>query len=345
MKKNDPVAENHLQDVDAEEGTSEAIALAVRALEEAARLPERRDRRKARLSAFQDRLRPVWGPALDSLEELIATCAELGDRIAMYCGVDTKLFFALELLPNRACQVSWEIHALASLGHADGALGRWRTLHEIAVVSEFLQKFGEATAQRYLDHAYVKNRKLIREYQECQVRLGYPQIPQSDVVEAERQKSEMEAKYGEEFSEDYGWAATDCGKQKPSLFDVRVAAGYAHWKGHAGMANHAIHAGPHGILFRLGHPLNSPPRPLSGPSLLGLADPIHECALSLMHSTFASASVFLKGDPIPFDRQLEVVSRMKFVSDLSVRIGKESLIAATMMEKQFGTADVDAKEP
>lgn len=235
-------------------------------LESADRMAQRKRRRAGRRLGFRRRLMRCWGDALDTLEELVATCAELGDRVAGAHHADSQLFSALELLRNRAVQVGWEVHTLASLGYADGAYARWRTLHELAVVSEFLREFGEDTATRYFEHAQVKNRRVIHEYNECQARLGYPRIPQGDVDHGERVKEQLLYRYGCDFGNEWGWAAEACGKRNPKFFDLREKVGYGHWKAHYGMANHAVHAGPHGVLFRLGHPLNSNPLPLSGPS-------------------------------------------------------------------------------
>jgi hypothetical protein len=56
---------------------------------------------------------------------------------------------ALTRLHARACQVAAEILALMQHGFADGAMARWRTLHEIAVIATFLRDRGEVMAERY----------------------------------------------------------------------------------------------------------------------------------------------------------------------------------------------------
>ena len=43
----------------------------------------------------------------------------------------------------RACQVTDEIICLLENGFADGAMARWRTLHEIAVVAVVISQHGE----------------------------------------------------------------------------------------------------------------------------------------------------------------------------------------------------------
>jgi len=278
----------------------------------------------------------VWGEALATLEELIASCAELGDLAAQLQAEESELFFALKLLRARACQVAWEVHALASSGYADGAYARWRTLHEIAVVIEFLRKKGNPAAVAYLEHAQIKNRKILREYNECQRELSYEPIPESDIESAEQKKKELLKKYGDEFAEDYGWASPFCTNKYPSFVDIRRESGYGHWKAHFGMANHAVHAGPHGVLFRLGHPLDSKPAPLIGPSLLGLADPLHATAISVMHATFSYVTQLRDPTRETIGQALSLTSRMKYISQLSSRVGALASKAHDHMEAKYG---------
>ena len=55
-------------------------------------------------------------------------------------------------LQRRGCQVSAEIVTRLAAGFADGAMARWRTLFEIAVIVDILHG---ATAERHLDHSDV----------------------------------------------------------------------------------------------------------------------------------------------------------------------------------------------
>lgn len=316
----------------------EALAHRVAELCNQERLNTRKGRRRKRVSGFRHRLLHRWGDALDALEELIATCAELGDQVGSAHATQTQLFAALELLRTRAVQVAWEVHSLARAGYADGAYARWRTLHEIAVVSEFLRLFGEDVATRYFEHAHIKNRKVMREYNECQERFGYPPIPQSEIEQSEQARQELLRRYGEAFGEEWGWAAEACGKAKPSFFDLREAAGYQHWKAHFGMANHAVHGGPHGVLFRLGHPLNSDPAPLSGPSLVGLGDPIDAASISLMHTTFSFVSAVRSQSErdTELTLELEITAAIKLIPMLADRVAVKATQASRAIEKEFG---------
>jgi hypothetical protein len=302
----------------------------------ASRLEARRNGRHDRRAKFGKELRKFWKVALDDFDELIACCAEFGDLVARSFSAKTNLFAALELLRTRAVQVAWEVRELAEAGYADGAFARWRTLHELAVVAEFLNKFGEDAAERYLKHVHIKNRKVVRDYNECCDRLGYPRISQTEVDKAEETKQELIKRYGPDFGNEWGWAADACRIPSPSFFDLRRAAGYAHWKAHFGMANHGVHAGPHGVLFRLGHPLNATPVPLSGPSLVGLGTPIDTTAGSLMHVTFSFASALRQGRSEDAELELELRSRMQFIASLASEIQDEILRTSKLVQSEFG---------
>jgi hypothetical protein len=309
----------------------------VKELTQQGRSAARKARRDARRAEFGRRLREQWGKALDAFDELVAVTAETGDLVARRHVSDTPLFVAQELLRQRACQVSWEIHTLCSTGFADGAYARWRTLHEIAVVMTFLRKFGEPAAKRYFDHAHIKNRKILREYEDCQAELKNSPLPPEEVQRSEDKKQAALSKYtGEDFGEDYGWAAKFCGVPKPSFFHIRKAADYGFWKAHYGMANHSIHAGPHGVLFRLGHPLETPPTPLSGPSLVGLGTPLDAAAITLGHATLAFFESLGALDAGSVETNLEHAARFRYINWASKRVSCLASRANSRLQRRFG---------
>jgi len=65
-------------------------------------------------------------------------------------------------LLTRGCQVTDEIICLLENGFADGAMARWRTLHEIADI-----------AKRYVDHQAVESKRKLDKYLACYKDFGY----------------------------------------------------------------------------------------------------------------------------------------------------------------------------
>lgn len=316
----------------------EIISAEVRSLGDSAHVKQRQKRRDHRRSGFRRRIANHWGTALDTLEELVATCCELGDLTVVNHEDSSSMFSAQVRLWSRGCQVAWEILLLLRSGYADGAMARWRTLHEIAVVSAFLEKHGERAATQYLDHVHVKNRKIAREYDACSTALGLPETTMEKLQELEDKRAQVLKQYGDHFKEEYGWAAEFCGVAKPDFARVREAAGYAHWKAYSGMANHPVHAGPHGILFRLGHTARSRANILIGPSLLGLTTPLHHSAISLMHSTFSFVHAVRKEGRESDHDAVGITARMQYVLDLSRRAGEQALKTSKALEEKYGHA-------
>ena len=107
----------------------------------------------------------------------------------------------------RACQVTWEIITLLENGFADGAMARWRTLHEIGVVATFVAKAGDRTAARYVAHQAVEAKLGLEEYQRCYEDIGYSPMPLASAAEIARKYDVVLKKYGPSFATPYGWAA------------------------------------------------------------------------------------------------------------------------------------------
>jgi hypothetical protein len=76
-------------------------------------------------------------------------------------------------LHARALQISNEILVLLKSGFADAAYARWRTLHELKIISFFLSDSNNVVSQRYLEHEVIRNFKEAKDYRECYKKLGY----------------------------------------------------------------------------------------------------------------------------------------------------------------------------
>lgn len=246
--------------------------------------------REREVAPFVARLLERWGPALDlySAGTVFAeqAGADFNDRYqdeARRSG--NMVFFAVRLLHARACQVAWEVHRLLTGGFADGAMGRWRTLHEIAVVATLLAFQGDnGLAQRYLDHAAV------REYDYARwLRENFPdQVIDDEEYESLRAaRDSAVAKYGERhFESDYGWAAPVVGKTKPNLRDLEAVAELSRWRPAYRVANRSVHAdsvSARDAMVRRGDDLVL----LSGPVNIGLSEPGGNALASLTIVTSA----------------------------------------------------------
>jgi hypothetical protein len=289
-----------------------------------------KERRKEE-TAFEARLAKKWRKPIDLLEMFLVIATEAGDdfngefRPAVSKEND-YLFDALTRLHARACQITSEILTLLKSGHADGALARWRTLHEIAVTSFFIQAHGNRLAERYLLHEAVESCKAAEEYQRHYKKLGYEPLTKHELKEIRSRSQNLVKRFGDRYEENYGWAATIIHKRNNQLIsfkDIEADAGLEHLRPFYRMASHIVHANPKGIFFKLGLYPDGEPILLAGPSNTGLADPIDATAIALNHVTTALLTL------VPNIDRLVVCNVLLTLVD---EIGEEALAAQKALE-------------
>jgi hypothetical protein len=294
FKINLPDSDDYLQDVidDFSRRLSEAIPHIVdevsqTLLERLKRnAPSMLKHRRRERTSFESRLAKVWHKPMDLLETFLAIALEAGEDFnqefrAAASQEHDYVFEVLTRLHARGCQIASEIMALLRSGHADGAHARWRSLHEIAVVDFFIKSSGNETAERYLLHDTVESHKAARLYQEHCRALGYEPLSKEEFNAIETGYQNLIARFGPEYGNEYGWAASVLRKPNPTFRDIEEHVGLAHLRPLYKMASHNVHANPKGVFFKLGLYPRSQDVLLAGPSNTGLADPAHGTAISL----------------------------------------------------------------
>jgi hypothetical protein len=251
--------------------------------------PKRARYERHQQKTFRTRLDRRWSKAFDLLEMLQSISIEFGETMnARLRATPSPNFFRIDALTRlhaRASQVSSEILALLRYGFADGAIARWRTLHEIVVVSMFIADGDEGLAERYILHQVVESLRAAREYQTYCSRLGYDPMDSRKIHDLEEHNAGLIARFGAAFREPYGWASERLGDiPSPKFADIERAVQIDHLRPFYRMASHNIHANPKGVFFKLGL-LNETDILLAGPSNFGLADPGQATALSLVQVT------------------------------------------------------------
>ena len=257
----------------------------------------RQEKRKqdTEIRRFRSRLGRRWEPALSLLRMFVTISRELGEEVSTsYFESEDQgrptLMDVQARLHARACQVSEEIVCLLGAGFADGAMARWRTLHEIAVVGLLLSHHGEALAKRYVAHEVVESRKAAREYQKHCGTLGFEPVTPEEFSELEQQYEDAVGRYGQEFKAPYGWAAGFAHRSNPSFADIERAAGIEHLRSYYKLASHQVHSNPKGVFFKMGL-MDETDVLLAGPSDFGLADPGQSTAVSLAQVTASLITV------------------------------------------------------
>jgi hypothetical protein len=180
-------------------------------------------------------------------------------------------------------------------------------LHEVAVVGFFLAEGGNELAERYLAHDQVESWRAAQQYQEFCERLGREPFPDAVMRKMETEFDSLCQRYGPDFGHPYGWASETLRRRSPRFADIERAMEMDHVRPLYKLASHPTHAGPKGVLFRLGL-LGDEIRILPGASNVGLADPGAGACVSLMQSTVC---LLAHGPGAPTMRSLQVMIAMQ----------------------------------
>ncbi|WP_300531216.1 DUF5677 domain-containing protein [Maricaulis sp.] len=236
-------------------------------------------------SRFVRHLKKRWKPVFERLEVIWAISEELGrlynERYRSTAAEQNDYKFdALIHLHARALLIVREMICLLEGGYPDGALARWRSLHEHAVVATFIRQSDADTAYRYLASFYFTSLSRARNYNDYADRANLRSFTDDELKEMEAWCDALKSTTGN-LKGDFGWAAATLGKKSPTLLDLEKATGLDHWRPRYKWAcqhNHAPHrpgdkllgaAEAEQIVF------------LVGGSNSGFVDPVQMAAMSL----------------------------------------------------------------
>jgi hypothetical protein len=266
---------------------------------------------------FEDRLTRRWRKPLDLLEMFYVVALESGEAFNSKHREEASLnkdflFEALTRIHARGCQIFFEIMTLLKSGLADGAIARWRSLHELAVISLFLNEHGKAVAERYLAHVTIENYKEMIEYQKHCRRLGYEPLTRKEVQRLKRGRDAVCAKYGQDFYGDYGWVPKSILRDR-NFKEIEESIKMDRWRPFYKMACINVHAFAKSLKFRLGLIQDNSRQEilLAGPSNYGLADPAQNAAISLHQIT----TCLLTNKPT-IERLIAISTMQKLVEEI-----------------------------
>jgi hypothetical protein len=261
---------------------------------------------------FDKSLRSTWGRSFKLLRMLVEATREAVAEENALCrpsAVKQKdhVFDALVRLNVRACLVFEEILCLMGGGFASGAMARWRTLHEIAVVAFLIRDHGQDLAERYLHHAEIETCRAANQYQEHCDRLGRPRLSKRDLARHQKNRDRLTKRFGKEYVTDWGWAAKVIGSPRPAFTDLEAAVDLSYIRPFFKLACYPNHAGAKGLRFDMGKPLDPPGEEvlLTGSSNVGFFDPGYCASKTLVQVT---ATLLLRG--LPTMRTLSIVSTL-----------------------------------
>ena len=236
------------------------------------------------------KLREIWGLALDECELVIDACAELGGLfVRRYSerarAEDEQRFLVTRDLFERAYDAAWEAHLLLSHGAPSGALARWRTVHELNVVSAFIRMGDAARARRYKDWHRIEAKRAILDSTKAMEALGAIVEAESLFEFLEEEQASLEERYGRSFTRQFGWADAPLREQgietngKPSLRHLEEAVGGLERRPWYRMASHAGHASLFSGAVTPDRGVRVPDR--LGPKPVGLCEPARYVCIDL----------------------------------------------------------------
>jgi len=285
------------------------------------------------ISAFERRNRRRWKKPVDLLrvmvrivEETISTSfaeADIGED-------DRHSFDALNRLCVRSLVVTREVICLVEGGFADGALGRWRSLHEIAVSAAFIAQHGESTAERFIAGFSFASRKAMLQLNNYAARANLDPFSVAEVQAAAEDCEEIEVRLGKGLGDDYGWARQALGfelNRKPHLLHLEEDTGLDHWRPRYRWASQNVHSNYAPPMASLGMAESKTEVHLVGQSNSGMVDPLQMCAVSLLIATTAFLGRFPNADRIIIGRVLQRISDQ--VGDVALTAESESAARAS----------------
>jgi Family of unknown function (DUF5677) len=169
------------------------------------RWPAEARRQRRQLAGFSKRLHDRWKAPIEGLKMLLTISSEFGARVNEEIRASKELMsrkHLVEVLTRshaRACQITEEVICLLGAGFADGAMARWRTLHEIAVVASFVGTHGEDLAERYLLHQVVESKRAADDYEKFRVRLRREPLRAEEIKKLQESFDALERRFGSEF--------------------------------------------------------------------------------------------------------------------------------------------------
>lgn len=275
---------------------------------------------------FRERMEERWGEGLGQLRMLLTCCREIGQKTAKRYQKSKSVKYkfrrwVLLRLHARACQVSDEIICLMENGFADGAMARWRTLHELSIVAALIADGDEDLAERYILHDAVEVKRQADDYDASQVPLGFAPISKRERKGIEQDYQAVLDRFGPTFAHPYGWAANHLGQKKPTFKELQAAADRAGMSSYYKMASFNVHASARSLFFNLGS--MGEDVLIAGRSNAGLVEPGERTANSLLLVTS-----FYVGNTLNLDRlsELDSVIRIRDTVGQSLRKADRRLI-------------------
>lgn len=254
-----------------------------------------------------------WSRLFDLMDTLVGSVVDFGQNCAQghTYQIDEKrdvYFSVVARLHALACRTTNEIICLLKNGFADAAHSRWRSLHELVVVANFIVQCGEECALAYCQHEVVNRYGLLTSFRDYEDRLLEQTPSEEEVERCKRQHDELIAQYdyqyGKEYGKHWGWAAPwlPTGKKgKVPRVTFRMLEEYVkldHFRPYYAWASQRIHPMAISLVNDFATSESTENVILVGASDAGMAVPAHSTAVSLVQITSALSLLDINFDKL-----------------------------------------------
>lgn len=238
-------------------------------------------------AGFERRNRKRWKKSFARIDLVWSVAEEVGRAFneeyrPEAVAANDLIFEALTRQHGRGLLVAGEAIHLMKGGYAEGALSRWRTLHEILVVTMFIKKHGGDIAERYLLSAHFRSLEAAEQLNKYAERANLMPFTDEEVARFRATCANVAERLGQEMYAEFGWARPALPqrteKWKPRLEDLEASLGLDHWRPRYKWASQHAHAGHRHAHASLGLVEAQSDLILVGPSNSGMVDPLQQVA-------------------------------------------------------------------
>lgn len=253
-------------------------------------LDDLREQAPAALQAEQEvmigfRMRNLerWKRPLDELRIMLGVARDVGAELLAdwnQSGEEPHRLAALNHVHVKALITTDEILCLIEGGFADGALARWRTLHELSVYAQIIAHTDEVVARRYLASFDFRSLKAALQVNKHWEEAGLDRFTDEEIAVLEA-RCAQHVELGTGLGAEYGWAWPVVPKAR-TLVELEEVTGLSHWRPRYRWASENVHGGYRPPFNTLGMAEAEESIHLVGPSNSGMVDPLHMTAISLL---------------------------------------------------------------
>jgi len=270
-------------------------------------------------AAFEARNLQRWKPSFDHLETMCLIARELGEMHgrsikANNPEANNNVMAALAQIFPRALLVLEEIMCLLKGGFPDGALARWRSLHELAITAKYISKHGEDAAILYLLSFRFMSRNAAKQINSHSERANIDPISEEELKLLDESCQQAEKIIGRTVGVGQNSEWPGINRNHPTFKKIEENVEMDHWRPRYSWATTYTHASYRPMEGLLGSTGRTEDGYLVGQSSLGYTDPFQMTAITLMQITTTYLLHGANADRIVY------VSILKDLSDQMSRI-------------------------